>query len=55
METDVKVKVLIPTAWKKKPLKKGETLNIPKEVADLNPSIFEVLGPAEPEPAEKEK
>lgn len=37
----VKVKTLTATAWKREPYKKGATLEIPQEVLELNPTIFE--------------
>lgn len=37
----VKVKALVTTAWKREPVKKGSTLEIPQEVLELNPTIFE--------------
>lgn len=36
-----KVKTLTATAWKREPVKKGTVLEIPEEVLELNPTIFE--------------
>lgn len=53
-EPVLKVKVLTPTVWKKERLEAGATLEIPEDVLDQNPTIFERL-PDEPEPKAKEQ
>lgn len=40
---DVKVKALTATSWNKKRIEAGETLEIPEEVAEVNPTIFEIV------------
>ena len=40
-ESVAKVKALVNTSWKKEAIKKGANLEIPEEVLELNPTIFE--------------
>lgn len=40
-ESKAKVKALVATSWKREPVKKGAVLEIPEEVLETNPSIFE--------------
>lgn len=40
-EPVAKVKALVTTSWKREPIKKGATLEIPETVLEMNPTIFE--------------
>jgi hypothetical protein len=52
-ESLAKVKALVATSWKKEPVKKGSVLEIPEDVLEKNPAIFERV--AEDEKAEESK
>lgn len=52
-EPMAKVKALTKTRWDKEEVKKGQTLEIPENVLDQNPEIFERVTD-EAEPAKKD-
>lgn len=54
-EPVAKVKALVATSWKREPIKKGATLEIPETVLEMNPNIFERVTEEEAAKAEPKK
>lgn len=46
---NVKVKTLTATMWDGKRVEKGKTLEVPAEVAELNPTVFALIAEASAE------